>query len=234
MSLIYKVKKCDGRHETNDSMLSSNIEQMRNEIKNLIDKNYEKVLYSNPIRFMIKDKSDENDNEDKSESEIKIESSQTLSERNNAEIVELMKKELKQFDFVGGVELMTESQIKESDYGFNFETMNENHAFIIPPINLNTRKFVHVLDMLGNLFSPVYVMKSSIDDAYTERIIIIVGKRTFEDKPDSQAQSNNQSSFIDFLYTVYSRSLFVLKSDEEEYKQFTKACVNVFRKVEMI
>lgn len=234
MSLIYKVKKCDGRYETNDSMLSSNIEQMRNEIKNLIDKNYEKVLYSNPIRFMIKDKSDEIDNEDKSESEIKIESSQTLSERNNAEIVELMKKELKQFDFVGGVELMTESQIKESDYGFNFETMNENHAFIIPPINLNTRKFVHVLDMLGNLFSPVYVMKSSIDDAYTERIIIIVGKRTSEDKPDSQAQSNNQSSFIDFLYTVYSRSLFVLKSDEEEYKQFTKACVNVFRKVEMI
>lgn len=234
MSLIYKVKKCDGRYETNDSMLSSNIEQMRNEIKNLIDKNHEKVLYSNPIRFMIKDESDENDNEDKSESEIKIESSQTLSERNNAEIVELMKKELKQFDFVGGVELMTESQIKESDYGFNFETMNENRAFIIPPINLNTRKFVHVLDMLGNLFSPVYVMKSSIDDAYTERIIIIVGKRTFEDKSDSQTQSNNQSSFIDFLYTVYSRSLFVLKSDEEEYKQFTKACVNVFRKVEMI
>ena len=186
---------------------------------------------------MIKDKSDDennNDDEDKSESEIKVESSQTLSERNNAEIIELMKKELKQFDFVKGVEIMTESQIKESDYGFNFETMNENHAFIIPPINLNTRKFVHVLDMLGNLFSPVYVMKSSIDDAYTERIIIIVGKRTSEDKPNSQTQSNNQSSFIDFLYALYSRSLFVLSSDEEEYKQFTKACVNVFRKVEMI
>lgn len=227
MSLIYKVKKCSCQHETNDSVLSSNIEQMRNEIKNLINKNHEKVLYSNPVRFMINNEDDEY----KSENDIKVESNQTLSDKNNIEIVSLMKKELKQFDFVNNVELMTETQIKESDYGFNFETMNENYAYIIPPINLNTRKFVHFLDTLRNVFSPVYVMKSSIDDAYTERIIIIVGKRTSEDR---QTDSNNQTSFIDFLYTLYSRSLFVLKSNEEEYKQFTKVCVDVFRKVEMI
>ena len=229
MSLIYKVKKSGIQQENMLNLpLSTNIEKMRNEIKSLINKNQNKALYSNPIRFII-----DKDDEQKSENEIKIESSKSLSERIDAEIIKLMKKELKQFKFINNVEIVDEQQINESDYGFNIETMKDKHAYILSSVNMNTRQFVSFLDMLSNLFSPVYVMKSIIDDSYTERIVVIVGEHLANNTVSSQV-SNNQSSFIDYLYTVYSRALFVLKSSEEEYKQFTKTCIDSFRKVEMI
>ena len=78
------------------------------------------------------------------------------------------------------------------------------------------------------------IIKCGLDDAYTERITLYVGRRLTNSPTTSTLYIPiNERPFIDFMYSIYSRALFVLKSSDDEYKSFTNACVKLIRDVEM-
>ena len=241
MTLVYNIKGGGGFiSESNYSSsiasgpLSLNIEQMRDEIKRFISKNHEKTIYSNPVRYMIETiKGGDKETEPiepplgtGSETETKI----------NSELIEHMKKEIKSLKLNDeqevDVQVLDAEDVKGSDYGFNFEQMKEHTAYIIPPVNLNTFSFIHFIDLVGHYFDHCYVIKCGLDDSYTERIVVYIGQRLTDSSPTSKLYiPTNERSFIDFMYLIYARALFVLKSSDDEYKSYTNACVKLFHNV---
>ena len=280
-TLIYVAEDVDELSANVDKLdlnnyLSSNIDMMRNEIKKLISSNSEKVLYSNPVRYILSTKGDNdslnggdgdandttneavNDDANDKTNEVNDDNANDttndttnetpnddannatitnskLLESMNAELLEYMKKEIKSIDGLNVDKFEIIEPNDSADYGFNFETMNPKTAYILQPINLNSIKFILFVDELAHYFKPVYIVKCAVDDVYTERVAVIVGdkKDNTSVKTDGVYIPTNQTSFIEFLYSIYSRALFVLKSSESEYKQFTNACVKLVRNIQM-
>ena len=257
-TLIYVAEDVDELSANIDKLdlnnyLSSNIDMMRNEIKKLISSNSEKVLYSNPVRYILSTKGendslsggDETANDDANDAtnetanddanDATTNTNSQLLESMNAELLEYMKKEIKSIDGLNVDKFEIIEPNDAADYGFNFETMNPKTAYILQPINLNSIKFILFVDELAHYFKPVYIVKCAVDDVYTERVAVIVGdkKDNTSVKTDGVYIPTNQTSFIEFLYSIYSRALFVLKSSESEYKQFTNACVKLVRNIQM-
>lgn len=211
MALVYRCLKSDDGvneiEEQNIKPLSTNIEQLRDEIKKYISSHPDKVLVANPTRYMIDSTSDN-------------------------ELIEVMKKEVKSLKLVNKIidfEIMDELKLDEKDYGIDFGLLKPRHGYIIKDVNLNTIKFCQLLDKLAEAFDDVFVIKCLTDDAYSDRVVVLISERT-TDEPikDIQGLPINQESFINFLYAVYTNGLFILQANEEDYKKIVSQCAKLF------
>ena len=247
MTLVYNIiggSDYMAKNNDDDSAhrpLSENVELIREEIKRFISKNNEKAVYANPVRYILKIDKDEITKGGDKESEPIVMLMGTNSETDkkiNSELIEYMKKEIKSLKLRddGEIEItvLNEKDIKGSDYGFNFEQMKEYTAYIISPININTFSFIRFIDLIGHYFENCCIIKCGLDDAYTERMVLYIGHRLTDSPTTSTLYiPTNERPFIDFMYSIYSRALFVSKSSDDEYKSFTNACVKLIRNVEM-
>ena len=235
MTLIYNIISGSNYkgHESRIEPLNYNIESMRDEIKQFIKKNKEKAIFANPVRHIVKiDKDASMSGGDSEPIDLLEGTNSELDQKINAELIEVMKKEIKTIFDDLNVEVLKDEDMKGNDYGFNFEEMKEHTAYILQPINVNTYSFIHFIDLIGHYFKNSCLIKCGLDDAYTERFVLYIGERlTNEPTTEELYIPINEQSFIDFMYSVYGRALFVLKSSENEYKDFTKASFKLFQNV---
>ena len=219
MTLIYKVIKADDDDKLTidddefiNAPLSTNIENIRNEIKTYINNHPDKVLVANPVRYLISSTSDD-------------------------ELVEIMKKEVKSLKLISKIididnDLITDENKDERDYGIDFSLLKPLHGYVIKDINLNTIKFCKLLDELSQVFDDVYIIKCMTDDSYSERVILLISERTTDEAIKSTSGLPiNQESFINFLYAVFTNGLYVLQSNEEEYKKIVAQTVQFYKSI---
>ena len=217
MTLIYKALKLNNDDiievdkqdkEFINIPLSTNLEQIRNEIKSYINQHPDKMLVANPVRYMINSTSEN-------------------------ELIETMKKEVKSLKLINKIidfEVMDELKQDERDYGIDFGLLKPLHGYIIKDINLNTIKFCQLLDELAQVFDDVYLIKCMTDDPYTERVVLLISERTSDESiKENPSLPINQESFINFLYAIYANGLYVLKASEEEYKKIVAQNVKLFK-----
>ena len=244
-TLVYKCVKGDAKSVNKESltgMLSTNLESIRNEIRNFCVRNLEKVAVCNPSRYIIKtsiDRKDSKTNEDGSVEEedyIEPDSLNLGTKELNSELIEYMKHEIKSLklvDKLNGFETIEPKQ-SDIDYGIDFGLLKPRTAYFISDVNLNTIKFVHLVDELASLFDDVWIIKCGIDDPYTERVCILISERTDDTTsfPPGEYIPINQQNLIDFLYSVYTKAVFMLKADENDYKHIVSSCVALIKYIE--
>ena len=121
----------------------------------------------------------------------------------------------------------------ENDYGIELGSLKPLTGYIVDDINLNTIKFCKLIDKLAIAFDNVWLIKCGIDDPHTERIIILITDRASDKVIKDSLIPVNQEGLINFLYAVYSRALFVLKANENDYKKIVASCVQLVQNVKM-
>lgn len=242
MTLVYEVlggeseiNSLDNSVNIDELPLSTNIERMRRKITKLINEDKEKALYSNIVRYLLEYDDDDMDNTTNLSIDEIRSHTKSLNEKMNNELIEYMKKEVKSLKLCEIIEFITISATDEPNYSIDIMNLKSNIAYIINNINLNTNKFCSFVDQLSELYDKVWIIKCFVDDCYTERIVIVVKERN-EKQIVVQNNKNilvNQEKLINFLYSIYSKAIFILQTNEEEYKKLTEYSLKVLKSVKL-
>ena len=194
----------DGMYEK--SILSSNLEKLRNDIKEYMKYNVDKVIHSNVFRFILPV-------EDENEIPKMLD--------------EYMQKEIK------SLKLCNIEQFEQLEFNTmeNINTVKPNVGYLINNVNINTVQFLNFIDDLSCRFENVWLVKCEIDDCYTERLVLICEN---DNKVVNKSKLPiNEEELINFLYALYSRALFILKSTDDEFKKIVQYSVKVLNNVKL-
>ena len=203
------------------SLISNNIETLRNDIRLFIDDNRSEYVFSNPTRFLMSyDVSDErneweNDENDEmiSVDKLRNDENDEIKKINDAlnsavekEVLEFTEKEfgekmsIKDFDW--NVDNIKGNIIYKIN-GINNKTDNVNS------VNINSNKFGSYIDKISQLFDKCTIIKPVLSDPYSDEIYMIFGNK----KNDVYVENSipiNYENYIDFLYSIYSYAIYVL------------------------
>lgn len=232
MTFVFHIKGKNEYKECNltvneNKQLSSNLERMRMEIVKLLNDDREKALHANVFKYLIPLKDEKMKSDDDTNDADMDDVDDSIKPLIDSEIVEYMKKEIKSLEIcdVNGFETLDYNKI-------DIMTM-DGKAYVINPTNLNTVKFAEFIDAISVLYSDSWLIKCAIDDCYTERVVLICsGKNDVHGLPKHLLPIYREE-LINFLYAIYSKALFVLKSTDEEFKMIVSAAARILNVVKL-
>lgn len=223
-----------------NSLISNNIEILRNKIRVLIDDNRFSSSYANPARFLLNASANdereewENGGEEDGVDED-VESMLTSTTTTTPTIEELRATESSlhekidaELDNAVSKEVLTiaehefnEKKMEILPLSYDINKLKSHIIYRVNGVNLNSIKFASFIDTLSQLYDKFIVVKPTLSDPYSDEVFIIFGNKVADEVKSSNLLPINRENYIDFLYSMYSYAIYVLNLiNDVKYKTY--------------